>query len=57
MVAHTKATLDLDAIANGLRRLRAEGIELRSLSELAQLARRELDRSSSSSRAADDAAE
>jgi SAM-dependent methyltransferase len=57
MVAHTKATLDLDAIANGLRRLRAEGIELRSLSELAQLARRELDRSSSSSRAADDDAE
>ncbi len=45
MVAHTKATLDLDAIANGLRRLRAEGVELRSLSELAQLARQELDRS------------
>lgn len=51
MVAHTKATLDLNAIANGLRRLHNEGIELRSLSELAELARDELTRTSSPDRA------
>ena len=53
MVAHTKEALDLNAIASGLRRLRSEGIELRSLSELAQLARGELARASSPDRAAE----
>lgn len=53
MVAHTKEALDYDAIASGLRRLRSEGIELRSLSELARLARIELERTSSSDRAAE----
>lgn len=44
LVGHTKAELDFDAIAAGLRQLRLTGIELRSLTELAQLARTELGR-------------
>jgi SAM-dependent methyltransferase len=44
LVAHTKAALDFDAIATGLRRLRQQEIELRSLTELAQCARVELER-------------
>jgi len=53
MVAHTKETLDYGAIAAGLRWLRSERIELRSLSELARLARIELERTVSSDRAAE----
>jgi SAM-dependent methyltransferase len=44
LVAHTKAELDFDAIAAGLRQLRSRGIEVRSLAELARLARAELER-------------
>ncbi len=52
LVAHTKAELDIDAIAAGLRELRAQpGIELVSLSELARSAVAELERSVSRGRA------
>jgi SAM-dependent methyltransferase len=45
MVAHTKAELDFKAITEGLRRLNAAGVEMRSLTELAKLAKAELERS------------
>lgn len=44
MVAHTKAELDYEAIAAGLRSLNAAGVEMRSMTELARLARAELER-------------
>jgi len=53
MVAHTKADLDFDAIATGLQRMRSEGIEVRSLSKLARIARAELERSARVGRGAE----
>jgi SAM-dependent methyltransferase len=45
LVAHTKLELDFDAVAAGLRRLRADGVEVVSLAQLAVEARAELQRS------------
>lgn len=51
LVAHTKATLDFDAISAGLRMLRTnDEIELVSISQLAHSARAELERNISASR-------
>lgn len=50
MVAHTKAELDFDVIAEGLRTLRRAGIELCSLTALARVSRDELIRTISPDR-------
>lgn len=50
LVSHTKTALDFDAIARGLAELLAQGVELVSLSELAKMARTELEAGLSTTR-------
>jgi SAM-dependent methyltransferase len=50
MVAHSKSRLEMEAIRDGLRKLRSGGFEFVTLSEMAGEARRELDRTVSESR-------